>query len=73
MVLRLYGHPLSSCTQRVLIVSKEVQVPVEFVEIDLFSGQHKSQEFLQHQPFGQVPYLHDTEANLILYEYVHIT
>lgn len=70
MVYKLYGHPFSTCTNRVLIVAKEVGVDVEFHHIDLFKGEHKQPEFLKKQPFGQVPYFEDTEEGLTFYEYV---
>ncbi|KAK9893780.1 glutathione S-transferase [Cystobasidium minutum MCA 4210] len=68
MVYKLYGHPFSTCTNRVLIVAKEVGVDVEFHHIDLFKGEHKQPEFLKKQPFGQVPYFEDTEEGLTFYE-----
>ncbi|KAF9475961.1 thioredoxin-like protein [Pholiota conissans] len=66
MVLKLYGHPLSTCTRRVAVVLHEKNVPFEFHSIDLAKGEHKSAEFLEKQPFGQVPYIDDD--GFILYE-----
>lgn len=68
MVYKLYGHPFSTCTNRVLIVAKQVGAEVEFHNIDLFKGEHKSPDFLEHQPFGQVPYFDDTEEGIVFYE-----
>jgi glutathione S-transferase len=70
MVYKLYGHPFSTCTNRVLIVAKEVGLEIEYYQVDLFKGEHKSEDFLKHQPFGQVPYLVDTEEGVTFYEYV---
>ncbi|KAF9559272.1 thioredoxin-like protein [Agrocybe pediades] len=66
MVLKLYGHPLSTCTQRVAVVLHEKQVPFVFHIVDMAKGEHKSAEYLNKQPFGQVPYIDDD--GFILYE-----
>lgn len=57
MVVTLYGSPITTCTKRVLVVMKELDLPYNFVPIDVFKGEHKSKEFLEKQPFGQVPYI----------------
>ncbi|KAF5341648.1 hypothetical protein D9611_002087 [Ephemerocybe angulata] len=59
MVLKLYGWPKSTCTQRVGMALIEKGVPFEFVMVDLFKGESKTPEYLQKQPFGQVPYIDD--------------
>merc|ERR1711879_50815 len=68
MSLKLHGSPYSTCTQRVLIAAAEAGVEVELVVIDFAKGEHKSQKFLQLQPFGKVPVLEDTETGVTLYE-----
>lgn len=68
MVLKLYGSPYSTCTQRVLLTAAEVGVEVELVVIDFAKGEHKAPEFLKLQPFGKVPVLEDTELGSTLYE-----
>ncbi|KLO14538.1 glutathione S-transferase [Schizopora paradoxa] len=57
MVLKLYGSVLATCTQRVLVVAKYLDLEVELIGIDFGKGEHKSPEYLKKQPFGQVPYL----------------
>ncbi|KAH6894788.1 thioredoxin-like protein [Coprinopsis sp. MPI-PUGE-AT-0042] len=57
MVLKLYGWPKSTCTQRVALTLHEKNVPFEFVMVDLFKRESKTPEYLEKQPFGQVPYL----------------
>jgi glutathione S-transferase len=57
MVLTLVGSPISGRTKRVAMVLKETNTPFKFVPVDLFKSEHKTQEFLAKQPFGQVPYL----------------
>ena len=59
MVLKLYGNPHSTCTQRVLTVLHELSIPHELVVIDFAKGEHKAPAFLAVQPFGQVPYIDD--------------
>ena len=57
MVLKLYGAPAAACTDRVAIVLKEKEVPYELHTVNLMEGEHKKPEFLQKQPFGQIPYI----------------
>ena len=57
MVLKLIGHPASTCTIRVATVLKEKNVPYELIEIDYYKGDHKTPSFLEKQPFRQEPYL----------------
>ena len=66
MVLTLYGYPKSSCTQRAAVILREKSVPYKFVAIDMPNDEHKTPEYLAHQPFGQVPYLKD--GDFVLYE-----
>jgi glutathione S-transferase len=66
MVLKLYGHPNSTCGLRVAVVLHEKKVPFEFVSIDVLKGEHKQPAYLAKQPFGQVPVLEDD--GLILFE-----
>ena len=57
MVLKLFGHPDSTCTKRAAVVLHEKNIPFEFHQIDFSKQEHKSPGFLEKQPFGQVPYL----------------
>lgn len=57
MVLKLYGFTLATCTQRVLVVAKQLNVPIEVINVDLLAREHKSPEYLKKQPFGLVPVL----------------
>ncbi|KAF8910478.1 thioredoxin-like protein [Gymnopilus junonius] len=65
MVLKLYGHPLSTCTRRVATVLHEKQVSFEIIPVDFAKGGHKSTAYLEKQPFGQVSYIDD---GFILFE-----
>ena len=57
--MRLYGHPLSSCTRKVLVALAEKGEGAELVPIDLFRGEHKAPPHLARHPFGVVPVLDD--------------
>jgi glutathione S-transferase len=57
MVLKLYGSTRATCTRRVATVLKEKQIPYELIEINLMKGDHKTTEYINKQPFGQIPYI----------------
>ncbi len=57
MTLKLYGSPSSTCTKRVATVLHEKSVPFVLVKVDMSKAEHKSEEHLKIQPFGQVPVL----------------
>ena len=59
MVLKLYGVSFFTCTRRVASILKEYNVPYELVTVDIPGKEHKTEDFLKHQPFGQVPYIVD--------------
>jgi len=66
MVLKLYGSPSSGAVRLVAFILREKEVPFELVPIDFSKKEHKSPEYLEKQPFGQVPYIDDD--GFILYE-----
>ncbi len=68
MPLTLYGSPIATCTQRVIMLCKELDVPYELVALDLLKGEHKAPGHLAVQPFGKVPVLRDDEEDLCLFE-----
>ncbi|KAJ7642105.1 glutathione S-transferase [Roridomyces roridus] len=51
-VLKLYGRSLATCTRRVATVLHELKVPFELIA------------YLEHQPFGQIPYIDDNGFEL---------
>ena len=55
----VYGHPLSSCTRKVLVTLAEKGQEARFVPVDLFSGEHKTAAHMARHPFGVVPILDD--------------
>ncbi len=64
--MKIYGHPMSTCTRKVLAVLAERNANFEFVTVDLMTGAHKQPEHLARQPFGQIPVLE--EGDFRLYE-----
>ena len=57
--MKIYGHPGSTCTRKVLMTLNETATPFEFELVDLAKGEHKQPAHLAHQPFGQIPVLDD--------------
>ncbi|KAJ7246201.1 glutathione S-transferase [Mycena rebaudengoi] len=66
MVFKLYGSSQSGATAVVAMVLAEKRVPFEFITIDMKGKQSQTPEFLEKQPFGQVPAIDDD--GFILYE-----
>ena len=57
MVLRLYGSDLSTTTPVVALVLHELNVPFEYIQVDMLRNEHKHPDFVAKQPFGCVPYI----------------
>ncbi|KXN81348.1 Glutathione S-transferase 3 [Leucoagaricus sp. SymC.cos] len=66
MVLKLYGSPISPPVKLVATICYEMNVPYEFVPIDLMKGETKSAEHLARNPWGKIPVIDDN--GFILYE-----
>jgi glutathione S-transferase len=64
--MRVFGHPLSSCTRKVLITLSEKGASADFTLVDLFALEHKTSAHLARHPFGVVPVLDDD--GFVLYE-----
>lgn len=58
-MLKVFGHPMSTCTRKVLTAVNELGLPHEFVVVDFATGEHKQPAHLSRQPFGQVPAIDD--------------
>jgi hypothetical protein len=39
------------------MIAKERNIPYELILVNLETGEHKQPAHLEHQPFGQVPYI----------------
>ncbi len=57
--MKLFGHPASTCTRKVLFVLNEKQAQFDYVIVDITKGEQKSLEHLERHPFGVVPALND--------------
>ena len=57
MVLKLYGISRSPFVRLVAAVLQEKQVPYELVKVDFDNQEHKTPEYLEKHPFGQIPYI----------------
>ena len=57
--MKLYGHPYSTCTRKILLTLAETNTPYELNVVDFAKGEHKQQPHLSRQPFGQVPAIED--------------
>ena len=69
--LKLHRHPLSGHSHRVQLALSLMGLPFELIDVDLMKAAHKSPEFLNLNPFGQVPVLEDggtvvVDSNAIL-------
>lgn len=57
--MRLYYHPLSSNSRRVVMTAIHLDVKLELVVVDLSKGEHRTPAYLQLNPNGKVPFLDD--------------
>ena len=62
--MKIYGHPMSTCTRKVLTTLNEIGMVYEFEVIDFAKGEHKQRPHLDRQPFGQVPAIDDNGFQL---------
>ncbi len=58
-MIKLFGHPASTCTRKALFTLHETSTPYELVLVDFAKGEHKQPAHVVRQPFGQVPALSD--------------
>jgi len=66
MVLEIHGVASWMNDQRVALVLAELDVPYNHIPVDIGKMEHRSEEYLAKQPFGQVPYMVD--GDLVLFE-----
>lgn len=62
--ITLYRHPLSGHAHRVELLLAMLNLHAKLVDVDLPAGAHKAPEFLQKNPFGQVPVLEDGDVTV---------
>lgn len=57
--MKLYFHPLSGNSRRVLLVATHLEVALERVVVDLPTGEQRGEAHLARNPNGRVPVLDD--------------
>ncbi len=68
--LKLYRHALSGHSHRVHLALSLMRLPYELIDVDLMKAAHKAPEFLELNPFGQVPVLDDNGT--VIYDSIAI-
>jgi Glutathione S-transferase, N-terminal domain len=64
--IKLYYHPLSTYSRRVLMAFAERQIPHDLVVVDMAARKHREQPYLALNPYGRVPTLE--EDGFVLFE-----
>lgn len=62
--MKLYMHPLSQHSRRVLILAYELGIDIEPIPVALQEGEHKSDEYARKSVTGRVPLLEDGDFRL---------
>jgi glutathione S-transferase len=62
--MKVFGHPASTCTRKVLCTLHEKGADFEFHLVDILKCEQKSPEHLARQPFGVVPAIDDNGFGL---------
>ncbi|KAJ4914736.1 Glutathione S-transferase F6 [Raphanus sativus] len=62
--IKVFGHPASTATRRVLIALHEKKLDFELVHVELKDGEHKREPFLSRNPFGKIPAFEDGDFKL---------
>lgn len=60
--MKVYGHPMSTCTRKVLMTLAEKGHQAEFVVVDIMKGEGHGAEHLARQPWGQIPTFEDDDG-----------
>jgi glutathione S-transferase len=60
--MKVYGHPMSTCTRKVLTTLAEKGVDAEFQLVDIMQGAGHQPDHLARQPWGQVPVLEEDDG-----------
>jgi glutathione S-transferase len=63
-MIKLYGHELSGNSYKAKLMLSLLGINYEWIKVDLLKGEHKTAEFLELNPFGQVPVLVDNDITL---------
>ena len=49
-MLKIFGHPASTCTRKVLMTLAETNTPFEMNVVDFAKNEHKAEAHLRRQP-----------------------
>lgn len=60
--MKVYGHPASTCTRKVLMTLAEKGATAQFETVDIMKGHGHTPEHLARQPWGQVPVLEEDDG-----------
>ncbi len=63
-MIKLYGHELSGNSYKAKLMLALLGIDYEWIKVDLLKGEHQTAQFLELNPFGQVPLLVDNEIIL---------
>jgi len=63
--MRLYDHPASANCVKARILLRQLGVPFERVELDIFAGAARAPEHRERNPDGRVPVLETDDGDLI--------
>lgn len=58
-MIKLFGHPASTFTRKVLCTLHEIDAPFDLQFVDLMAGEQHQAAHLSRQPFGRVPTIDD--------------
>ncbi|MEJ7598870.1 MAG: glutathione S-transferase family protein [Kofleriaceae bacterium] len=57
--MKLYFHPMSGNSRRVLLVAAHLEIPLERIVVDLAAGEQRGAPHVQRNPNARVPVLDD--------------
>jgi glutathione S-transferase len=63
-IMKLYGVRMSGHVHRVQLLLGLLELPYEFVTVDLAAAANRTPEFLSKSPFGEIPVLEDGDIVL---------
>lgn len=58
-MIKLFGHPASTYTRKVLCTLHELDTPFDLQFVDLLAGEQQQAAHMARQPFGRVPTIDD--------------
>ena len=70
-MLKIYGSDLSSPSNKVRFTANAINVPFEYIKVNLRAGEQRQESFLKMNPVGKIPVMDDNgfylfESNAII-------